>query len=74
MPFHTPHSEEETAPDPDWEWVGSDGLTDSPRAASAEQYRQQGPGRDLTSDEVKALLGLAEADMLPRVKLEELPW
>lgn len=72
MPFHTPHSEEDAAPEPEWEWVGPDGLTDSQRAVQAEQYRQ-GPGRDLTSDEVKALLGLAKADMLPRVKLEELP-
>lgn len=73
MSFHTPHSEEEITPDPEWEWVGSDGLTDTQRAVYAEQYRQ-GPGRDLTSDEVKALLGLAEADMLPKVKLEDLPW
>lgn len=72
MPFHTPHSEEETNPDPEWEWVGSDGLTDSRRAMYAAQYAA-GPGRDLTSDEVKALLGLAKADMLPKVKLEELP-
>ena len=73
MPFHTPHSEEETAPDPDWEWVGSDGLTDSQRAVYSGDH-VQGAGRDLTSGEVNALLGLAEADMLPRVKLEDLPW
>lgn len=73
MPSHGPHDEEDSFREVDWEWIGSDGLTDSQRAVYAGDH-VQGAGRDLTSGEVKALLGLAEADMLPRVKLEDLPW
>jgi hypothetical protein len=47
-----PPGDEPTPGDPfAWEWIGSDGLTDSQRA----------------------LKNLREADMLPDVKLEELP-
>jgi hypothetical protein len=73
MPSHNPHDEEDSysAP-PDWEWIGSDGLTDSERAVYAERFSIE-QGRPFTPAEINALRSLSAADMLTKVKLEELP-
>jgi len=72
VPFHNPHDEEDSFREVDWEWRGPDGLTDSERNAYAERFHLD-QARTLTPEEVNALRSLRGADMLPKVKLEELP-
>jgi len=72
MPGHKPEEEENSHSPEDWEWIGNDGLTDRKREAMAERY-WSGPGRNLAPEEIDALRSLAQAGMLTKMKVEELP-